>query len=101
LGLFHSLKSLTLHISVISEPVNINNAGDGSSLLFVVEQVWPTAHPSNPLAYPLITLFISNLPFLIWLLVYRVLKEKDSFKVYQKDIRKRLSGAAFSAALCR
>lgn len=31
-------------------------------------------------------------------IVYRVLKEKDSFKVYKKDIRKRLSGAAFSVA---
>lgn len=30
-------------------------------------------------------------------IVYRVLKERDSFRVYKKDIRKRLSGAAFIA----
>lgn len=30
-------------------------------------------------------------------IVYRVLKERDSFREYKKEIRKRLSGAAFNA----
>jgi transposase len=31
-------------------------------------------------------------------IVYRVLKERDSFKKYKKEIKKKFSGAAFSAA---
>jgi hypothetical protein len=30
--------------------------------------------------------------------VYRVLKERDSFKKYKKEMKKKFSGAAFGAA---